>query len=312
VVDDFKAPVDASTRVCAVYGKPIRHSASPAMQNAALAALGLNWRYLAFEVDPSHLREALLGAKRMNFIGVNLTVPHKLMAVDWVDALDASARLLGAVNTIRFEGQDPKGDWQPLRAFVDELPNEVRSHGFNTDADAIVAALREDLMLECAGAKVLLLGVGGAGQVTALKLAAEKVAALYLVNRTASKAESLAARLRREFPKVKVCVGYPEQAVDLVINATSLGLLAHDELPFDPRQFSLERTRAVYDMIYRPATTPFLRVAQAAGCRAANGLGMLLHQGAKALEIWTGNTAPLKIMREALEKDVYGGTNDGR
>jgi shikimate dehydrogenase len=167
-------------------------------------------------------------------------------------------------------------------------------------------------MLECAGAKVVLLGVGGAGQVTALKLAAEKVAALYLVNRTTSKAESLAARLWREFPKVNVRLGYPAENVDLVINATSLGLLPHDELPFDPRQFSLEKTRAAYDMIYRPATTPFLRVAQAAGCRAANGLSMLLHQGAKALEIWTGSVAPLKVMREALEKDVYGGTNDGR
>jgi shikimate dehydrogenase len=282
------------------------------MHNAALAALGLNWRYLAFEVHPSHLQEALAGAKRMHFIGVNLTVPHKLMAVNWVDALDDSARLLGAVNTIRFEGLDRKGEWQPLRVFTDELPTEVRSHGFNTDADAVVSALQEDLMLECAGAKVLVIGVGGAGQATALKLAAEKVAALYLVNRTASKAASLAARLRSAFPKVKTHVGYPAEAVDLVINATSLGLSAHDELPFDPRQFSLEKARAAYDMIYRPATTPFVRVAQAAGCRTANGLSMLLHQGAKALEIWTGSAAPIKIMHEALEKDVYGGANDGR
>jgi shikimate dehydrogenase len=282
------------------------------MQNAAFAALGLNWRYAAFEVQPQHLREALLGAKRMNFIGVNLTVPHKLLAMDLVDALDASAQRYGAVNTIRFEGQDQNGDWQPLHVFTDEMPKEVRSHGFNTDAEAIVPTLREDLMLECAGAKVLLLGLGGAGQVTALKLAAEKVAALYLVNRTASKAESLVKRLRSEFPKVKATVGYPAEAVDLVINATSLGLLAHDEWPFDPRQFSLEKARAAYDMIYRPATTPFLSVAQATGCRTANGLSMLLHQGAKALEIWTGHAAPLKIMREALEKNVYGGTNDGR
>src|SRR6185295_11969207 len=99
----FKMPIDASTRYCAVFGHPIKHSASPAMQNAGIAALGLNWRYLAFEVDPKNLREAIVGAKQMGFIGVNLTVPHKLLAVDMVDVLDASAKAWGAVNTIRFE-----------------------------------------------------------------------------------------------------------------------------------------------------------------------------------------------------------------
>src|SRR6267154_6073806 len=97
----FSEPSDAATRYCAVFGHPIRHSASPAMQNAGLAALGLNWRYLAFEVRPEELREAIVGAKRMGFVGVNLTVPHKLLAVDMVDALDESAKLWHAVNTVR-------------------------------------------------------------------------------------------------------------------------------------------------------------------------------------------------------------------
>src|SRR5215467_1556612 len=98
----FDQPIDAKTRHCAVYGHPIKHSASPAMQNAGIASLGLNWRYLAFEVHPDDLGEAIAGAKAMNFIGLNLTIPHKLLAVEMVEALDESARQWGAVNTIRF------------------------------------------------------------------------------------------------------------------------------------------------------------------------------------------------------------------
>jgi shikimate 5-dehydrogenase len=110
----------------------------------------------------------------MNFVGLNLTVPHKLLAVNMVDLLDESAKAWGAVNTIRFEGQDERGTWRPLREFA-EAPRETRAHGFNTDADAITRALREDLGLVLSGAKILLLGAGGAGRTAALKLASEGV-----------------------------------------------------------------------------------------------------------------------------------------
>jgi shikimate dehydrogenase len=325
VSEPFKSPIDASTRYCAVFGHPIKHSASPAMQNAGIAALGLNWRYLAFDVHPQNLREAIAGAKRMDFIGVNLTVPHKLLALDMVDALDASAKTWRAVNTIRFEARDKKGRWQPLRSFgvppsggaVPDIrppkggtPNrdglEIRSHGFNTDADAITRSLRHELKLKLAGKSVLLLGVGGAGRVAALKLASEKVKSLFLVNRTRSKAEAAAREIRRRFPKVNVTIGHPSGEVDLLLNATSLGLSANDPLPLDGKRFSLRQARAVFDMIYRPAETPLLKAARAAGCRTANGLGMLLYQGAKALEIWSGKPAPIAVMRRALEKEVYG------
>jgi shikimate dehydrogenase len=278
--------INAATRLCAVYGLPIGHSASPAMHNAAFAALGLNWRYLAFEVDPNNLRAAIAGAKAMNFAGLNLTVPHKLLAVDMMDALDESAKKWGAVNTICFGAEG--------------------AVGFNTDADAIVTALREDLKLELHGAKVLVIGAGGAGRTAALKLAAEKVAELFLVNRTQSKVEEIAGEIKKQFPSVKVSVGYPKIEVDLLLNATSLGLKPEDALPLAENQFSLKQVRSVYDMIYRPAETPLLKAAQAAGCQTANGLGMLLHQGAKAFEIWTGKAAPLDAMRRALEQNIYG------
>ncbi|HYV27115.1 MAG TPA: shikimate dehydrogenase, partial [Candidatus Eisenbacteria bacterium] len=115
------------------------------MQNAGLATLGLNWRYLAFEVQPKDLREAIAGARAMKLIGLNLTVPHKLLAFEIVDVLDESAKAWGAVNTIRFEGKDEQGQWQPLKFFADDVPREIRSHGFNTDAEAIVLSLQEDL-----------------------------------------------------------------------------------------------------------------------------------------------------------------------
>lgn len=277
------------------------------MQNAGIAALGLDWRYLAFDVRPEELGTALAGAKAMRFVGLNLTVPHKLLAFALVDVRDPSAETWGAVNTIRFEACDARGEWQPLSAF-EPLPDgvPVRAQGFNTDADAITRALREDLGLDPAGRRVLLLGAGGAGRTAALKLASDGVAALFLVNRTASRAVAVAEEIRMRFPGVPVEVGYPDASVDLVLNGTSLGLKPEDPLPFDGKAFRLERAGAAYDMVYRPAETPFLRAAGAAGCRRANGLGMLLYQGARALEIWSGRPAPLAAMRTALEESVYG------
>jgi shikimate dehydrogenase len=276
------------------------------MQNAGIAVLGLNWRYLAFDVHPDDLRTALAGARTMKFIGLNLTVPHKLLALDMMDVLHDSARTWRAVNTIRFEGRDKSGAWQPMQSFEDEPPEKVRLHGFNTDADALSRAISEDLKMELSGARVLLLGAGGAGQVAALKLAAEGVGELFLVNRTQSKAGVVAAEIRQRHPGAKVHLAYPRGEVDLVINATSLGLVETDELPYDEKQFTVRQARMTFDMIYRPAESRFLSLARAAGSRTANGLGMLLYQGAGALEIWTGKPAPLVEMRQALEANVYG------
>jgi shikimate dehydrogenase len=297
-------PIDARTRYCAVYGHPIKHSASPAMQNAGIAMLGLNWRYLAFEVRPDELESAIAGAAAMHFIGLNLTVPHKLLAYEMVDVLDESAKAWGAVNTIRFEGRNEAGEWRPLGEFSD-APSETRSHGFNTDAEAITRSLQEDLGFNVRGGKVLLLGAGGAGRTAALKIAADGAEELFLVNRTESKARELAEEIRTRFPKTKVTVGYPSHAVDLLLNATSVGL-SGSESPLHESKFSIAKAGAVYDMIYRPAETPLLISAKAAGCRNSNGIGMLLSQGTAALEIWTGQPAPVEVMRNALVKEVYG------
>lgn len=260
------------------------------MQNAAFEELGLNWRYVAFEVDPKNLRAAIEGAKAMNIAGFNLTVPHKLLAFEMMDELDESSKMYGAVNTVKFEMKNGK----------------TRAIGFNTDADAVAISLREDLKLKLRGASVLLLGAGGAGQTAALKLALENVAELFLINRTQSKAEVTARKIRKLFPSVKISTNYPKAKMDLVLNATSLGLKPGDPSPLDEKQFPLSQARAVYDMVYRPAETRLLAAAKKAGCKTANGIGMLLHQGAKAFKIWTGKPAPIEVMRRALHKNVYG------
>lgn len=276
------------------------------MQNAAISALGLNWRYLAFEVAPTRLAEALLGCRAMKFVGVNLTVPHKLLAVDLVDELDDSAKEWGAVNTVRFEARTPDGSWHPVAQLPDPLPDDIRTVGFNTDAEGITLSLEEDLGLSLKGLRVLLLGAGGAGRVAALKLASAGAAELFLVNRTESRAREVAAEIGRRSPCCTASVGYPSGTVDLVLNATSLGLGPGDAAPWSESEWSFQRAGAAYDMIYRPAETPFLARARSAGCRTANGLGMLLHQGARALEIWSGRPAPADIMRAALHRQIYG------
>jgi shikimate dehydrogenase len=307
VSNDADETVNASTRYCAVFGHPVRHSASPAMQNAGLRALGLNWRYLAFDVHPDHLRPAIEGARRMGFIGLNLTVPHKLAALEMVDVLDEEARIFGAVNTILFEARDGGKSWAPVGGLDSAHDKEVRSRGLNTDADAIVQALKEEFELKSLrGATVLLLGAGGAARTAAFRLAREGLAAFFLVNRTKARATELAAEINKICPDTRAVAGYPAETVDLVINATSLGLKADDALPIDGTWLESRRPKFVYDMIYRPMETGLQRAARNAGCRAANGASMLLHQGTRALELWTGQPAPVKVMRAALEKNLYG------
>ena len=197
--------ISATTRICAVYGHPVKHSASPGDAQRRAASARLDWRYLAFDVHPDNLANAIRGAAAMKFIGLNLTVPHKLLAMDIVDELDDSARTWGAVNTVLFEGQTNGKDWAPLRDCDFEAVTAIRTRGFNTDADAITRSLNEDLGMQLSGSTVLLLGAGGAGRTTALKLASEGVKQLYLINRTMSKAEGLAGRFKSDSRTLKPC-----------------------------------------------------------------------------------------------------------
>ena len=279
------------------------------MHNPAIAKLGLTWQYLALEVPPEELGKAIEKAKAARYIGLNLTVPHKILALNMVDILDDSAKKWGAVNTICFEAKNENNVWTPLGQMKVLQQGEIRTKGYNTDADGITLALQKDLGLKIKGLKVLLLGAGGAGQVAALKLAEEKVSELYLANRTTSKAEEVANEINNHYPGTSVYVGYPENSsskMDLVLNSTSLGLEENDPLPIDETKFNLANSKSVFDMVYNPAETKLLAKAKAAGCSTSNGLGMLLWQGVKALEIWSGQTAPVEVMRNALTNYIYG------
>lgn len=281
--------IDGLTTLVGVFGHPIAHTASPPMHNAAFAALEMNWAYLAFNVDPANLRSALLGARDMGLRGVNLTVPHKILALDIVDEVDVDARRLGAVNTISIENG--------------------KLRGFNTDGYGIAKAIREEFNFGFKGKRVLVLGAGGAGRAIAVKAALDGALRVYVANRTAVKIEPIAAEIAKTKSECRA-VGMTADAlvavmpdIDLLINATSVGLKKGETLGLPASLFTPQLF--VYDTIYRPAETELLKTAAEAGARTANGLSMLLHQGIRSFEIWTGCKAPLAVMRRALRAAVY-------
>lgn len=282
--------IDGSTKLVGVFGSPITHTASPAMHNAAFGALKMNWAYLALHVEPPNLRAALHGARDMGFAGLNLTVPHKILALDFIDEIDPVAKRLGAVNTIHF------------------VDGKLR--GFNTDGHGIAAAIKEEFNITLKGRRVLVLGAGGAGRAIAVQCALDGATKLFVANRTAAKVAPIAREIKDckvEFQAIGISARDITRVigdVDLVINATSVGLSSAESLPISSEMFSAKL--CVFDTIYRPAQTELLRVAAAAGARVANGLSMLLHQGAKSFEIWTQRKAPLPVMRRALRANILG------
>jgi shikimate dehydrogenase len=266
----------------AVLGHPIKHSISPAMHNAALAELAISdprfgdWEYFRFEVHPDDLSRALELLHAKKFHGVNLTVPHKIIAFDRVAEIDAAARPVGAVNTLRW--------------------SERGWHGFNTDGYGLATAIRQTFGRSLSQADVILLGAGGAARGAAVECLQQGCASLHIANRTSDNLQKLLGTLRplaRGIPVSGFSPSAPPSslpAAAIVINATSAGLSDADPLPIDLA--ALRRPSAVFDMIYNPAQTALLRAAAALGIPGENGLGMLVHQGAKALEIWTGIPAP--------------------
>lgn len=275
----------------AVLGFPIRHSISPAMHNAALArmaerdAVYSDWRYFRFEVPPEELPRALALLHAKKFRGVNLTVPHKVLAYDLAEvAVDKSAEVIGAVNTLRWR----EGGWA----------------GFNTDGHGLASGLREDLGVELNGAHVVLLGAGGAARGAAVECLQRGCASLWIANRTRANLDALLLALAPVAGEIPVHGFDPARAAEagvpagaVVVNATSAGLKPADPMPI--ALGALREARAVYDMIYNPAETPLLAAARAAGLPAANGLSMLVHQGARALEIWSGASVPVDAMAGA-------------
>ncbi len=273
-----------------VFGHPVAENPTIVMQEAAFRALGLNWRYLNIEVYPQDLAAAMQGLRAMNFRGVNLTIPHKVAVLQYLDEVSPDAALMGAVNTVRRDGD--------------------RLIGENTDGKGFLRSLREDAGVDPVGKRVVVLGAGGAARAMTVELALAGAAHITIVNRNVGRGGALVGLLNEKTPAQAEfvawlgCYAVPTDT-DIIANATSIGLYPNvDEQP-DIDYATITPNMVVCDVIPNPPQTPFLRQAAARGARTLDGLGMLVYQGAIGLKMWSGLDAPVSIMRQALA-DEFG------
>src|SRR5438094_541569 len=277
-----------------VFGDPVAHSLSPQMQNAALRECEVRVQYARFHIRANELRSALRFLRQLDFIGINLTVPHKIAAFTQIDEANESATRAGAVNTIRLR--------------------DKKLIGSNTDGEGFLRAIRSEFSVDLRDLRVMIIGAGGGtGRAIAWQCALENCERLVLVNRTLQKANVLAEQLRPFFSGPRVLgpsariepVAWDESAmrmqladIDLIVNATPLGMNPSDPAPA-PARFAAPH-HIVFYCVYGSSKTALLRAAEEVGARGANGLSMLLYQGARSFSIWFNREAPIEAMRAAL------------
>ena len=273
--------ISGKTKICALIGDPVEHSMSPVMHNTAYKKLGLDYVYIPFQVKPEGLEPAVAGLRALNVRGFNVTIPHKVAVIPWLDGLDPLAEKIGAVNT------------------VVNTDGELR--GYNTDAEGFLQALLEH-GIKPKGKRIAVLGAGGASRAITYIMVG-KGARVTILNRQQELdwAEDIAQLIRKDLGKeVKVLelgqLAGAIENVDILINATSVGMSpAAEESPVSAHL--LNKIPAVFDIVYNPMETRLLREAKAAGARVIGGVDMLAWQGALAFEKWTGQKAPLDLMR---------------
>lgn len=275
--------ISSQTKVTGLFGHPVTHSKSPQMHNRAFQHLGLDTVYVAFDVEPDAIGAAVQSLRALGVSGVNVTIPHKVSVIPFLDELSSEAKVIGAVNTIVNRGG--------------------RLIGYNTDGIGYLSALQEETGFDAAGRRVLLLGAGGAARAVAAQIALSGAAQVTVAARALDKAEALAGHLAAHAQTSGITM---EQAAkcaheyDLVVNTTPLGMHPNvDAVPLDTA--CLREGQLVSDLIYNPRLTRFLREAQERGCAISGGLGMFIHQGAHSFRLWTGQDAPVDVMRETVE-----------
>lgn len=278
--------ITGKTGVLGIIGWPVAHSLSPLMQNAALEAMGLDWIYVPFPVCEDDLARAVVGLKTLGVIGFNVTIPHKTAIIPLLDRITPEARLMGAVNTVKREGDE----------FV----------GYNTDGAGFMKSLRDDLGFDPAGRRIAVLGAGGAARAAVASLAQGGAAVVTIANRSLDRGEKLAGEFAGVFRGTQFAAmpldislfNSEAQNFDLLVNTTSVGM---GESAFDGLGiWRMKQTASVYDMVYTPWETPLLADARKAGLRFANGIGMLVSQGECALSIWSGMDPPTGVMRRRI------------
>lgn len=265
-----------------VMGDPIVQSKSPAMHRAALQSTGIHGSYVPLHVKSERLQEAIQGIRALGFRGVNVTVPHKVEVIPFLDEVDEGALAIGAVNTI--------------------VNDDGRLKGYNTDGIGYIRSLKEEAAPDLAGRRVLVLGSGGAARGIVHALLQEQPDRVIVANRTADKARDLAEEWSR-LGNLEGCsleeAGRLLPEIDIVINTTSVGMYPHmGKTPLNPDL--LPPGIVVSDLIYNPLRTELLIQAEKRGCRIHNGLGMFVYQGGYAFEYWTGKPAPVDAMRRAV------------
>lgn len=285
-------PVSGKTNVVGIMGFPVAHSLSPLMHNAAFEALALDFVYVPFAVPPHLLASAVNGLKSLGVSGFNVTIPHKSAIIPHLDRISPEAEAIGAVNTVKREGESLVG--------------------YNTDGIGFLRSLREDLNLEPSGANVVVLGAGGAARSAVASLCQAGARRISVANRTRDRAGELASLCKTSYPECELAALSlaPEELVpalgqaDLLVNTTSVGM---ENTAFADLDLSVMAKEArVYDMVYAPPMTPLLREASDNGLEWANGLGMLAGQGEEAFRIWTGRYPPCGLMKEMLLEALRG------
>jgi shikimate dehydrogenase len=273
-----------------LIGWPVAHSVSPAMHNAAFAALGLDWRYELLPVEPGRVAAMVTRLRLEGFQGANVTVPHKQAVMPYLDHVTEDARAVGAANTIVRRGEWLIGD--------------------NTDADGFLLGLSK-AKVTLAGRRALIIGAGGAARAVVYGLLQFPIAEVLLLNRSAERAETLARDLDRRdggSPRVAVRPFTAEtliesaRAADLLVNTTSIGMWPDVNASIWPEGVPVPAHLVVFDLVYHPLETRLLQQARVSGARAIDGLEMLVQQGALAFQVWTGEQAPVAVMREAAEQ----------
>ena len=284
--------IGGATRILGIFGDPVSHSLSPAMQNAALEEAGIDAVYVPFHVRPSDLPAAVAALRALHVWGVNVTIPHKEAICSHLDELDEEARLIGAVNTV--------------------VNRDGRLIGYNTDGVGLLRSLEEDFSFVPAGRRILLLGAGGACRAAVAALAGAGARWIGVANRTESRARQLVGALAPSFEGTSFAYVFLAPAtlaellpaVDLVINTSAVGL--HGESFPEFPWAALKESVPVYDMVYAPAGTPLLQTAAARGHRVADGRGMLAAQGEEAFFLWSGRRPRAGLMRRVIMTKSLG------
>ena len=279
--------VKATTNIYGIFGHPVKHSLSPDMHNSAFNTLGLNSVYVAFDIAPDNIEEATRAIRVMGIKGINITIPHKQTIISFLDEVSPDAKLTGAVNTVKNENG--------------------KLWGFNTDVGGFLRAIREDLDFSPEGNTLFLIGAGGAARAVLSAFCMNGGAVVYIADIIQAKAIELANQFKANFQNIAIETVAPDDQnilkqkfgeADILVNASPAGMdgVGSHDIPLT----SLNKNAVVYDLVYKPPNTKLLNDAKELGHKASGGLTMLLYQGAESFEIWTGERAPVEIMKKAL------------